>query len=203
MIIKDTLSRYVKIKEILYDTIVWIHISKEIVTSHIDLYNAAVYIPLAEFHDIYDCDLFTTLSDSITKYTELGNILITGDFSARSGALLDYIDNDVLFSEINNHNSEVTSYIPETEPGPRFTMVRKINTYGRKPINLCKSSHLRIVNGPHKSDPTGSYTYCGPNGRFVVDLVLTNSLSRTLHFKVHDLTILRPLTSRFFYSAHS
>lgn len=188
--IKDTLSKNVKIKEILYDTIVWIHMSKEIVTNHIDLYIAAVYIPPSDskFHDIYDCDLFTTLNDSITKYTELGNILITGDFNARTGALLDYIDSDGLFSEINNHISDVMSYIPDTEPGPRSTMDRKINTFGRKLINICKSSHLRIVNGRHKSDPTGSYTYCGPNGRSVVDLVLTNSLSLILHFKVNDLT---------------
>lgn len=190
ILIKDTLSKNVKIKEILYDTIVWIHISKEIVTNHIDLYIAAVYIPPSDskFHDIYDCDLFTTLNDSITKYTELGNMLITGDFNARTGALLDYIDSDGLFSEINNHISEVMSYIPDTEPGPRSTMDRKINTFGRKLINLCKSSLLRIVNGRHKSDPTGSYTYCGPNGRSVVDLVLTNSLSLILHFKVNDLT---------------
>lgn len=40
----------------------------------------------------------------------------------------------------------------------------------------------------YQTDLTGSYTYCGPNGRSVDDLVLTNSLCLILHFKVNDLT---------------
>lgn len=51
-----------------------------------DMHVAAVYIPPidAKFHEIYNCDLFNTLYASITKYSELGTILITRDFNTRT-----------------------------------------------------------------------------------------------------------------------
>ena len=91
-------------------------------------------------------------------------------------------------SEINDHISEIMCYIPDTEPGPRCTMDKKINTFGRRLISICKSSHFRIVNGRHQFDPDGSFTYCGPNGRSVVDLLLTNSFKHISYFNVSDLT---------------
>ena len=58
----------------------------------------------------------------------------------------------------------------------------------RRLISICKSSHVRIVNGRHQFDPDGSFTYCGPNGRSVVDLLLTNSFKHISFFNVCDLT---------------
>ena len=128
--VKDKLEQYVKINEILFDNIVWIQISKDIFHDQKDMFIGAVYIPPldSKFHDIYDCDLFLELSNCIAKYTELGNILITGDFNVRTGSRQDYIQNDSLSSEINDHISEIMCYIPDTEPGPRCTMDKKIKT---------------------------------------------------------------------------
>ena len=78
--------------------------------------------------------------------------------------LQDYIQNDSLSSEINDHISEIMCYIPDPEPGPSCSMDKKINTFGRRLISICKSSHVRIVNGRHQFDPDESFTYCGPNG---------------------------------------
>ena len=79
---------------------------------HIYMYTVYIYLPLE-------------LSNCIAKYTELGNILITGDFNARTGSLQDYIQNDSLSSEINDHISEIMCYIPDIEPGPRLQWTRK------------------------------------------------------------------------------
>ena len=110
------------------------------------MFIGAIYIPPidSKFHDIYDCDLFLELSNCIAKYTELGNILITGDFNARTGSLQDYIQNDSLSSEINDHISEIMCYIPDSEPGPRCTMDKKINTIGRRLIstNVSVNHHM-------------------------------------------------------------
>ena len=101
-------------------------------TKKICLLEQCTYL-LSKFHDIYDCDLFLELSNCIAKYTELGNILITGDFNARTGSFQDHIQNDILSSEINDHISEiicyVMCYIPDTKPGPRCTMDKKINIF--------------------------------------------------------------------------
>ena len=106
ILVKDTLEQYVTIHEILYDTIVWIKINKDIFEDQKYMFIGAVYIPPidSKFHDTYNCDLFKTLIDGITNYTEMGNIIITGDFNARTGTLLDYIESDALhsFSKISN-----------------------------------------------------------------------------------------------------
>lgn len=83
--------------------------------------------------------MFLELSNCIAKYTELGYILITGDFNARTGSLQDYIQNDSLSSEINDHISEIMCYIPDTEPAPRCMMDKKINTFGRRLIITCSN----------------------------------------------------------------
>ena len=71
ILVKDKLEQYVKINEILFYTIVWIQISKDIFHDQNDMFIAAVYIPPihSKFHDIYDCDLFLELSNCIAKYT--------------------------------------------------------------------------------------------------------------------------------------
>ena len=47
------------------------------------------------------------------NYTEFDNILINCDFNARSGSLLDFIQNDSLSSENKYHGSEIMCYIPD------------------------------------------------------------------------------------------
>lgn len=71
--------------------------------------------------------------------------------------LQDYIQNDSLSSEINDHISEIMCYIPDPEPGPSCLMDKKINTFGRRLISIFKSSHVRIVNGRHQFDPDEFY----------------------------------------------
>ena len=50
-----------------------------------------------------------------------------------------------------------------------------INTFGRKLLNLCKSSGLRILNGRHKADPTGNITFYNATGKSLIDYVLVDS----------------------------
>ena len=53
-------------------------------------------------------------------------------------------------------------------------MDTKINTFGRKLLNLCKSSGLRILNGRHKADPTGYITFYNATGKSLIDYVLVD-----------------------------
>lgn len=58
-----------------------------------------------------------------------------------------------IFLRNDNNIPEVMSYLPDTDPGSRLTIDRKIILFGKKLINICKLSHLRIVNGRHKTTP--------------------------------------------------
>ena len=48
------------------------------------------------------------------------------------------------------------------------------NDYGSKPVNLCKSTGLRIVNGRHHEALDNDFTYSGPRGMSVIDCLLAN-----------------------------
>ena len=67
----------------------------------------------------------------------------------------------------------------------------KINEYGRKLINLCISTGLRIVNGRlHEDKEIGKYTCIKKRGCSVVDYVIGSSdFFKYIHnFKVNDHT---------------
>lgn len=52
---------------------------------------------------------------------------------------------------------------------------KRINNYGGKLLELCKSSGLRIVNGRHHGDVPGYYTFFCSRGNSVIDYLLTKS----------------------------
>lgn len=47
-----------------------------------------------------------------------------------------------------------------------------MSQYGSKPVNLCKSSGLRIVNGRHHEALDNDVTCSGPRGMSVIDYLL-------------------------------
>ena len=98
--------------------------------------------------------------------------MITGDFNARTGTLLDYI------------NDDSTSYIPLYSFDKFYPRHSQIKTYGKKLIGLCIASKLRIVNG--RLDSTGGFTCFTPRGNSVVDyLIVSESLFTIIsHFEV-------------------
>ena len=68
-------------------------------------------------------------------------IILTGDFNARTGVLLDYIAED---------SDQHIPLPPEYEldiPVPRSSEDRTVNNFGKELIELCIAGQLRIVNG--------------------------------------------------------
>ena len=111
-----------------------------------------IIIDLANFKEEYQC-----------------NFLLTGDFNARTGLLPDYIIDD--FDE----------YLPLPDDyqcdkvvhTTRHNQDTKVNEHGRRLLDLCKMSNLRIVNGHVGEDAgKGEYTCTTYQGQSLVDLVL-------------------------------
>ena len=50
----------------------------------------------------------------------------------------------------------------------------KLKTFGRKLINLCKTTGIRIVNGRHVQDPNGNFTFYNSRGTSLIDYVLAD-----------------------------
>ena len=109
-------------------------------------------------------DLFEDLGTKLSKYERQGDLILMGDLNSRTGSILDYIANE------SNDYMPVPNIYTDTE----YTFARnsqddKINSYGRKLIELCKSLPLRILNGRKLGDLLGNFTCQNSRGRSVVD----------------------------------
>ena len=110
--------------------------------------------------------LWGYIHEEITAFSALGNIMMTGDFNARTGVLIDYIAQGTM------------SYIPLPPDYtldkfyPRLSQDEQVNNYGKELINLCIASKLRIVNGRLNSD--GGFTCFTPRGNSEVDYIIAS-----------------------------
>lgn len=128
------------------------------------------------FYEHFNIDtcIFQLLEESISKYKNMGSVYVTGDLNARTGVRNDYITDDFLKYVVSDGNLpflyEDTEVLCE-----RKNQDKHINNYGRKLLELCKSSGLRIVNGRHPGDVPGDYTFFCSRGNSVIDYLLTES----------------------------
>jgi exonuclease III len=160
-----------------------------------DVYLGAVYIPpldsTSTISSFPDNNAYHLLQDDITHFSQAGNVIICGDFNARTGRQSDYqhtFGND-------NHDIMAPSYITSSKTFPphvRHSDDNKVNQYGKELLELCKSSNLRIMNGYFNNDSsTGSFTCYTANGRSLIDYLICDICS---HDKLTDFGI-EPLSS--------
>ena len=121
------------------------------------------------------------MQNDINNFSEHGSVFLCGDFNARVGNKCDYIVNDRLIQDLDeiDYHPDVSLY--------RATQDMYINAHGRKLLELCKSTNVRIVNGRLYGDRgIGSYTFCNTLGSSVIDYLITteNNLNCICDFTI-------------------
>ena len=137
------------------------------------------YIPQeGSSHSDPSIDYFQSMQDHVMKYSKTGEVLLCGDFNARTGSLCDYVPN----CNIEDYISSISHLPDETK---RHNVDVTVNTHGKKLIRFCKATALQIQNGRLASS---KYTCYRHNGESVVDYLITSStLTRSVTtFKVGD-----------------
>ena len=132
-----------------------------------DIYVCAVYIPPQHTANLYckKVDYFQCLYDGLLKYKDEGNIILTGDFNARVGVDLSEPFETPLVDEICPPEAVHTTK-------QRLSCDNKVNSYGKKLLQLCKAFNLQIANGSVPGDKLGSFTCYANRGASVVDYVI-------------------------------
>ena len=100
----------------------------------------------------FNPDIFHDLENDIVKFSTKGFIMLTGDFNARTGCVLDFVDLDQ-----NIH-------IPDDNLFPKHNL-RKRKNYDPQLNEHGQSLHLlllRIANGRTTEDSFGNITYHSP-----------------------------------------
>ena len=112
-----------------------------------------------------------TVDDVISQYPNT-NIMLAGDFNARTSNHLDYITNDDI-SFIFNDN--MLDYPSDNFDLDRCSKDRKINKFGLSLLDMCCTRDLYILNGRLFNDKDGNFTCFSNNGTSVVDYIICST----------------------------
>ena len=168
--IKSNLKEHIKLQEHISDeNFLWCKLSKNYFGFCDDLYICIVYIPpeSSTREKRINLDHFSRLTD-ITKKIPSENIILLGDFNARTNNLPDvfrgekeeeYMDQVDFFSNIDTTRTNQDS---------------TINKYGRLLTEYCIASRSYITNGRTVGDLQGKYTCHEANGSSTVDYAIVN-----------------------------
>ena len=145
----------------------WVKLDKCFFGFQKDIYICSVYVtPESSTHNSSRDNVWHLLQTEIADLSTKGDIMLTGDFNARTGTQRDYVYHD---SSVAEHYIPLPPDYQTDKEKMRASQDVVINNYGRELLDLCISSRLRIVNGRHDQDSLGGFTCFTPRGNSVVD----------------------------------
>lgn len=184
-LIKSEFSQFIDIiEQVESDNVLWLKINKGFVGYEIIL--GGVYIPCesSKFYKYFENQIFDKIQNDLIhlkgKYVN-AKFCLLGDFNSRTGLLNDFL-------EIENEVAEATEYSYSKDvnmkcivedmgfPTNRYNVDKKVNNNGRRMIEICQMSDLKIVNGRFFNDKyVGMHTCRNKNGgNSVVDYFVTS-----------------------------
>ena len=186
IIVKDNLKDSVTFIKSATTSIGWLKLNKDVAEMNEDLFIGAVYFsPInSSFSERNDKDEWAILSQEMEKYQSKGKVLILGDFNARTCEGMDSISNDDSI-----HSPVEEGYRLDVGCKERNNMDKhKVCPVGRKLLDLCQSSSMRILNGRTVGDLLGAKTCFKWNGASTVDYALyeDRALHEVMYMKVQD-----------------
>ena len=167
----------------------WVCLKKSFFQLEEDIYICFIYIPPVNstFTNSQENNSFELLENDVCKFKSKGRVVLMGDFNSRTSASPDFnvIDDDKYTPVPEQYNSDEheSLYNRENED------ICSVNEYGKKLLELCIETELRILNGRMLGDLEGKLTCHKWNGSSTVDYgIVQNSLFREIDFfKVYDL----------------
>lgn len=185
ILVKNTISSFVKILPYKNPNILWCVLDKNSFGLEDDIYLASVYLPPLQCQKKCREDIMSILEQDIIKYKDKGEIMLLGDFNARTGIHDDYIKHDDDGSHITDEEYIVDETCPKRNNSDLFP-----NKQGHNMLDICITHRLRILNGRTSGDLMGNYTCYQANGASTIDYsIVSYSLWKDiLAFHVQNLT---------------
>ena len=74
-------------------------------------------------------------------------VIVSGDFNSRIGTSPDFIENDLMGTDVNNFISNDIDYNCDIPMSTRESQDLVVNSFERKLLDLCRSTFTRVCNG--------------------------------------------------------
>ncbi len=128
----------------------------------------------------------TLLEEEVVHFAAKGELMLLGDFNARTGSVSDLLDNCDLAKSSTASKAGKLHYNVFRN---RITQDAVVNSDGRELLSLCLGNDLVILNGRCIGDFGGSYTSYQPNGNSTIDygICMQTLLHRVKLFRVYGL----------------
>ena len=122
----------------------------------------------------YNIDVFDVVQQHIERFSALGTVSVIGDINGRVGIESDFILDDILDENLQD-NINFIDYVKDDIFTDRLSEDLKVqNSFGRRILELCKSTGLRICNGRFGVD-SSKFTFQNKNGCSVIGYLLISS----------------------------
>lgn len=169
MYYKNSLKNKIKVVEKNQSGIMWVKISKELLSFNQDTFICVTYIPPSGSKVLSaDIDIFEQLELDTIEYKHQGKVYLTGDFNSRTSNKSGYL-------EFDRYLDDEDCFVTDIVLQPRVNKDHVLDTHGRRLLLLCQSSGLLIANGRvHEDRNIGDYTCLSCNGLSTVDYLLAN-----------------------------
>ena len=95
-------------------------------------------------------EIFFHLESEINSYIQKGEVLVCGDFNARTGGLSDQTSHDSV--RVNFSDCPLPQNYTPDQTKSRNQLDTKSNLHGKLLTDICKSHNLRILNGRFLGD---------------------------------------------------
>lgn len=171
ILIKESLRKGVKFLPVSSDFFIWFKLDSSFFHTRRDIFVCATYIP-PKNSSIYSSkddteSPFLTLQSQLLSFSRKGNIIICGDFNARTGNLKDFL-------ECSNFDSHCPIDDLSDNLLSRNNRDSQISAFGRLLVETCIAFNLIILNGRTRGDFSGQFTCFTPNGSSVIDYAMVN-----------------------------
>ena len=181
LLVKQNISKYVETIDSDCEYIMWIKLNKAIFNIDNDIIMGIIYIP-PDQSKFYNEDEMQILNDEIINMcSTTKSLILTGDCNGHTAELPDFISLDNFLADYFDLDNDTISYIDQTQtltdnkiPLNRKSQDTKVNSTGRKLIDICKNNNLFIINGrlgqdrgigkcTFRNKSLIDYTICSPN----------------------------------------
>ena len=129
------------------------------------MYICGIYIPPSNSNH-FNSDIFDELENDILNCTSQGSILLMGDFNSRTGKFSDSVchnGNDFITNDQSASSLNLTR---------RNSYDNELNNHGKRLLDICKSSDLKILNDRVSGDTLRRATFDERNGVSVIDYAI-------------------------------
>ena len=167
---------------------IWLKLDRSFFGMSKHTYLCVAYIPPegSPYFKAKDVNILELIESDILMYSNEGHIVLAGDLNARTGNRLDFIQDDNIKY---NENMEFLNYHADKKLIVRNSQDKSVVcSRGKRLLELCCSSQIRILNGRTIGDCGGKFTCHKYGGSSVVDYIVTSeaNLCNILCFQVND-----------------